>query len=394
MNINAIEELEKKGVDFRDTKGTLVICPDDYEGDFSIPQGVTRIADDAFSGCTKITSLTIPDSIKVIGRTAFYRCEKITSINIPKSVNCIMDEAFSNCFALKKITFPKRMDWLGKNILFECHSFKKPVYANTGGSKQLMKVPDSFEGEFKIPNGVCVIGENAFGERVSSVVIPDSVNSIQDNAFAGCKKLTNVKIPDSVHHIGKNIFSGCIGLEEPIYAYKGTTLVRVPYNFEGEFVVPEGVTNIEGAFEECCRLTSVVIPSSVTEIGNSTFKKCSSLTSIVFPQKSITRFGNYAFEFCSSLESINIPASVEEIGEGAFANCESMTSLVIPESIIYISEHAISHCKNLKSITFNGIGANNIISDCDKLEEIIIPKGSYDKFVTRLPDFTKLFVEQ
>ena len=92
-------------------------------------------------------------------------------------------------------------------------------------------------------------------------------------------------------------------------------------------VIPESVTKIgESAFSDCSSLTSVTIPEGVTEIGERAFYGCSSLTSVTIPE-GVTRIGDWAFKGCSSLTSVTIPESVTRIGDKAFYGCSSLTSV-------------------------------------------------------------------
>ena len=104
-----------------------------------------------------------------------------------------------------------------------------------------------------------------------------------------------------------------------------------------------------GAFSDCSSLTSIEIPNSVTSIGWYAFYNCSSLTSIEIPD-SVTSIGGAAFWGCSSLTSIKIPDSVTSIGERAFYDCSSLTSITIPNSVTSIGGSAFNGCSSLTSI--------------------------------------------
>ena len=104
------------------------------------------------------------------------------------------------------------------------------------------------------------------------------------------------------------------------------------------------------AFSGCSGLTSLTIPSSVTEIGSYAFEDCSGLTSLTIPS-SVTSIGWYAFEGCSGLTSLTIPSSVTEIGRETFMGCSGLTSLTIPSSVTSIGWSAFSGCSGLTSLT-------------------------------------------
>ena len=142
-----------------------------------------------------------------------------------------------------------------------------------------------------------------------------------------------------------------------------------------DVVIPDSVTSIgENAFYWCGSLTSIIIPDSMTSIGDSAFYECKSLTSITIPD-SVTSIGRYAFYGCTSLTSITIPDSVTSIGYEAFCGCKSLTSITIPDGVTSIGHCAFYGCKSLTSITI----PNSVISigynafcGCKSLTSIII----------------------
>jgi hypothetical protein len=120
--------------------------------------------------------------------------------------------------------------------------------------------------------------------------------------------------------------------------------------------IPTSVTNIsKDAFRYCKSLTSVTIPVGVTRIEEFTFLGCENLTSVTIPD-SVISIGKMAFMMCTSLASINIPDSVTGISEEAFSGCTSLASIIIPNSVTGIGNEAFSACTNLKNITIgNGV---------------------------------------
>ena len=138
------------------------------------------------------------------------------------------------------------------------------------------------------------------------------------------------------------------------------------------------------AFSGCSCLTSLTIPSSVTEIGSYAFEDCSGLTSLTIPS-SVTSIGWYAFEGCSGLTSLTIPSSVTSIGYYAFSGCSGLTSLTIPSSVTSIDDNAFSGCSGLTSIYVYPekvpILGTGVFSGCDaKNCTVYVPTGTYDDY--------------
>ena len=149
--------------------------------------------------------------------------------------------------------------------------------------------------------------------------------------------------------------------------------------------IPSSVTKIErSAFLGCRSLTSVNIPSSVIEIGCRAFDGCSSLTSVKIPS-SVTGIYWRTFGCCSSLTNVNIPSSVTYIEDGAFQDCISLTSINIPSSVTEIEESAFSGCSGLRSIYVYAETVPSTVAGafegCDSKNcTVYVPKGTYDAY--------------
>ena len=153
-------------------------------------------------------------------------------------------------------------------------------------------------------------------ENLKSITIPDSVTSIGDSAFSGCRSLTDITIPDSVTSIGCEAFYNCSSLTN--------------------ITIPDGVTSIgDGAFSCCRSLTDITIPDSVTSIGCEAFYNCSSLTNITIPD-GVTSIESETFYNCQSLSNIDISNSLISIGMDAFAHCKNLKNIKIPDSVTTI----------------------------------------------------------
>ena len=295
-----------------------------------------------------------------------------------------------------------------------------------------------------IPNSVTSIGNYVFRNcsGLTSVTIPNSVTSIGNESFSGCSSLKSIEFPESVTSIGEKAFKGCSGLtsifitdlaawckfdfsennSNPLfYAHH----LFMDGNEITNLVIPNSVTSIgEKVFNRCYGLTSVTIPNSVTSIGKSAFAGCEGLTSIVIPNSvtsiggsafsgctvltsvtipnSVTSIESSAFHDCTGLTSIEIPNSVTSIGGWAFCSCSSVTSVTIPNSVTSIGERAFSSCSGLTTVTI-GSGVESIgravFNNCEELSKVYcyaenVPTAESDAFAGSYIEYATLHVPE
>ena len=408
---------------------------------------VTSIGDYAFCGCSGLMSVTIPDSVTSIGRQAFGFCSELANVVIGSGVTSIGDYAFAHCGNLKSVEFKGNAPPYCYNSVFYgiASGCEVIVPRNSTGwgvregelwhglvlryasnvkweivNGELRGVELNGETAIIIPSSVTSIGDYAFCgcSGLMSVTIPDSVTSIGRQAFGFCSELANVVIGSGVTSIGDYAFAHCGNLKSvefkgnaPPYCYNSVFYgiasgceVIVPRNStgwgvrEGELwhglvlryasnvkweivngelrgvelngetaiIIPSSVTSIgDSAFYNCSGLTNVVIGSGVITIGNDAFHGCRGLTSITIPD-SVTRIGDYAFCYCRDLTSITIPASVTSIGAWAFAECNWVIEL-------HISDLA-AWCKSLPGyVVMNPHGGANLYLNGNLITALTIP---------------------
>lgn len=216
---------------------------------------------------------------------------------------------------------------------------------------------------------------------VGDLIIPDTVTSISDYAFADCQGLTSVTIPNGVTSIGRCTFYDCLNLTHITIPDSVTEIEQLAFiGCSGliSITIPNGVTSIgDRAFEGCRRLTNIILPNSLTSIQSETFKDCKSLTNITIPNK-VTIISSAAFDNCVGLTQISIPSSVTKIDNLAFRTCSKLKQISIPNSVTIIGNAAFYRCTGLTNITL-GTGVttinNNAFMNCKNLTSIIIPNS-------------------
>ncbi len=304
--------IDEWGVKYSKDGRKLLEAPQVLKGYYSVKEGTQIICDNAFSGCSSLTSIVISNSVVIIGDSAFRYCSSLSKIVISDGVTRIGDWAFSFCNSLLNIAIPDSVTSIGDGAFFACTSLPNIV----------------------IPDSVTSIGKQAFSNCafLSNIVIPDSVTSIGDDVFRDCSSLSSIVIPNSVTSIGDEAFMHC------------SSLLNI--------VIPDSVTNIgDYAFAQCCSLTSIDIPDSVTSIGNGVFCECLALEYIFIPKSVICLKGNPFFGWNGKLECLSpnfmyecdILFNKDKSEIISFRNQE-IESYIIPNSVKSIGDSAFE-CK-------------------------------------------------
>lgn len=265
---------------------------------------------------------------------------------------------------------------------------------------------------------VTSIGESAYesNRNVTSVVVPDSIKEIKENAFKGVTKITNFEA-NGVETIGASAFNGCTGLitfNTPNAVELGDGILEKCSKLKnvsiGANIIPVGTfrncsvltdydfTGIETIGDNAfygCKLLNNVSLSGVKNIGNSAFRGCTGLTNLslngvenigdsAFYNTGLTSLtltnigtvGSSAFKSCSSLESVSLN-NVGEIGEGAFQSVSSITSLTLDNTGI-IKSDAFRRCTGLTELNIGSVGTieGSAFAECSNLTNVIIDEVS------------------
>lgn len=386
------------------------------------------IGEDAF-GYSGLTSIVIPARVAAVGglsRGTFRNNTSLTSVTFEKGskIAVIPAELFNYCTALKSIHLPATVTEIGLNAFIYCESlvavtieeggvilkigntaFKGTKLSVTNINALIKNVTEISEyayrdttstvdedGTLVIPEGVTTIGREAFNKangikkiqfpsslvsiglyafrecsNLTEVVIPDGVTIIKSAAFANCASLKKVVVPSSVVGLGSSVFADCAALEEVDVACNIGIRMFGNCGKLTNLTLGNTVTTIgEVAFIGCNSLERVVLPSSLTNVGEvpaisrEVFKECKKLESVIFAENyNPITIGEWAFSGCINLSKVVFPSNLVNmdavngvncaIGAYSFAGCTSLTELIGLEILEGIGDYAF-HNTGLTSI--------------------------------------------
>ena len=276
----------------------------------SLGNSLTTIKSSAFSSCRELAAITLPETLERIENSAFSSCEGISTISIPDSVTFIGDSAFNYCPSLTSVTIGSGVSEIGSMVFLGCASLssitvdsENQLYCDIDGnlySKDGVTLFQYAAGKtdtsFTVPDSVVVIAEYAFtlSNNLTSITLSDSVHTIGDYAFASCEGLQTITLGKEVTQIGHgaleapNLSSILVDednlfycdIDGNLYSKDGTTLIQYAVGkTDTYFVVADTVTSISAyAFSGCLSLNSIIIPESVSYIGEGAFLSCVFLT--------------------------------------------------------------------------------------------------------------------
>lgn len=284
--------------------------------------------DSLFENNGNIVSVTMPDKLTEIPGDTFYNCVSLQTVFTPSSVEYVGNQAFRACISLTGLDLPESVEGIGSFAFAECIRLQDITASD----------------DTTLPAGLDAVYEYAFFRSgISGDLNFSSLDCLDEFAFTYCENLTGVTF-------GNDINQGAYDFCNANDAFRGCTnlgllnlgeLTEVPYDMflnSGieSLVIPSTVTAIgQNAFAGCDRLTSISFPSGTTTVGSSSgaqFYDCDRLIQIDFPA-SVTKIEKTTFGHCDSLETVILPAGLTTLGQSAFAQCYALHDVTIPETL-------------------------------------------------------------
>lgn len=325
-----------------------------------IPEGVVNIPEGAFRYCSTFETISLPDSLKTIGTDAFSACKSLREVDFPKSMTQIGYCAFRYCYALERIGLYSSVKFSAAYVFADCPKLKRvdidsiETFLNcTGYGSPLENGADLYIG----------------GEKVTELVIPSTVTTLNGYLLRGCTSIKKLTIPSSIKAIPAWALSNFINLEE--------------------LILEEGVESVgDSAFEGCVKLSSISIPSTVTSITQLSFANCYNISEI-----SVAK-GNSKYtvdEYGALLDSGKTKIL-------CYPSASKNETYTIPATVTNIY-YSLYRCVNLKSINVEAENStyysdeNGVLYSADKKQLIKYPPASeihefiVPETVTKISDY-------
>lgn len=373
-----------------------------FNGNVIISKGITEIGKASFNGANKITGVEIPDSVTLISDYAFQYCKSLTKIEIPGTVKKIGNwwgnvngQIFNGCSNLKEVILEEGIEEISGRAFDSCSKVKEWKLP-----KSLKRIgPCAFSNisveEFNIPENVESIAatfisssnlsrinvdsNNKYFTSVDGILfdkdstrlikypenrdgnsyeVPNTVKTIDANAFISCKNLQTIVIADSVEKIGDFAFDGSklktINLgggitnisNKPFYGAWNLTNINVitendKYESENGILFNKGKTILIKYPPAIINGEVYEIPNTVVEIGPQSFYR-SQIKNVIIPS-SVKKIGSESFFACYNLEEVNLPEGLERIEWRALYGCHKIKTIVVPSSVTFIDGGAFNN---------------------------------------------------
>ncbi len=342
----------------KDGKELVAVPPG--RSSITIPSTVTSLGWQVVDACSNLIDTASIPGVKKLGDWVVGYDED----NPPKSVNlqgvrAVRNYAFEYCYTLASLTIPASVKIIGEDAFEGCYRLKTISVAKGNTAFKYTG------GMLLTKNGKRLI---TVSRNVTTVAVPNGVQTIDAAAFVGCTKLTKVSLPKTVRYIGgEYIIIGCTKLKSftvasgnKWYKSKGGMLLEWWDEGWGLVAVPPALVNVaipQGAkwisscaFIGCSKVTSVTIPASMTEVDKETFECLPKLKAFKVAAKNkcfkaskgllLSKNGKKLILVPNALTSVSVPAGVTRIEAYAFCNCEKLKKVTIPASVTSIDRYA------------------------------------------------------
>ncbi len=400
---------------------TDVIIPETftYNGVEYVTVGLGGYSDNTWqynysNGYKHLKSVTLPATLRFLGSSAFYYCQGLTEIQLSYGLKAIGSSAFSGCSALESMTIPASVtQFTGYDPFSSCSKLKTlrceatvpPVCSNNFNTEiRVVYVPagsgSAYEAATYWKNRIIVDGDGL--TLTMDVEIPGTLGEMVLAETENLRDVNHLTLSgtlndDDIYNI-RNRMTGLLTLNMSKVAM--TTLPANMFDYRyalQQVVLPDSLTSIgQYAFRDCYNLQDVTLPATLKSIATYAFEDCDNFKNIIIPE-GVTSVGTYAFYGCDALQtvkwpsttttirdytfylsgikSIEIPEGLTSIGAHAFYGT-NLAKLECPSTLTTINSYAFFNCASLSSVKLNE-GLQSLeyraFYNCDALTSIVLP---------------------
>ena len=391
-----------------------------------VPEGVTTVGNNAFEDCTGLLEASLPSTLPLVELYLFHNCIALKQVKLKEGLQTVKSYAFDNCPSLASLTVPGTTTLIEDYAFEGCRSLAKLHFADSAEPVTLRTALSLFHDcpletlyvgrnisyTYTTPENVPFYNQDKLtsltfsdGEQLttilpyfaysasslSSVVMPDNIQSAGKYAFADCAALESMQLSNSLPLIEEGLLKDCSSLKSlvipasvgtvSIYALGGcSSLADLRISDSENALTARGVTSTTGMCAETGLETLYVgrdIEYTATaSAGYSPFYGLKKLKAVTFTQKGyVSKLSDYYLYNCSATESLVLPESLKTIGQYALAGMTSLESCQMRNNVESIGQYGFAYDENLADLTFStkvGTLKNNLFDGCLKLPKFTV----------------------
>ena len=355
-----------------------------------LPAALKVLDSSTFANCTQLTSIVLQGNLEIIGTQAFNGCSALQSIVIPASVHTMNYQIFARNTSLESITFEEgsRLSTISYQVFSGCSSLKSVTFPEGVSSVGLrlfdgctsLEYVDMSKASFTTLESSLSSGEwwGFFNNcsALKTILLPETIEVIDENCFRGLANLKEIHIPSSVTTLRAGAFDGCTSLEKVTFGEDSALTALGAHSFRNtraltEIKLPTYLESIGDNIFENSGLTAIEFPETLTAISKGAFKGCTGLTAVNIPA-TVMDVCDEAFMNCVNVQTLTIAEGVETLGASAFGNCNKVAEIIVPVSVARMSGNPFADCTGVTNFSLAAGNESFVIDQYGVLYDVNI----------------------
>lgn len=318
------------------------------------------LGDEAFNGCSNLTTISTLGKISEIARYTFYNCSSLQAIHIPDSVTTIREYAFRATSGLQTVTGGANVCAIEPYAFYGCASLQEFPFSESTSLESVGQF--AFYGcssltQLSLPSTLSEITQSMFNSctALTAVHIPSGIKKIERGAFYQCTSLSTIDVSDDVEYIGQEAFynTAWLNSQPAVFVILGRVAYYNKYRkYSGTYTINWIGSNLVSVSPYACQnddyLSAISFPSTMKFIGENSFYDCSNLTNVSIPE-GVEEIGDTAFGYTKIID-VNLPSTITSVGSSAFCQNSNMYRATISSVNTHVAKNAFYNCSKLSTI--------------------------------------------